>query len=241
MSSTFRAKHLLPNAITFLSVVCGFLAVNAAAAGDFRRAVILIFVAGICDLLDGRVARLLDAGTPFGGELDSLCDAISFGIVPATVVYLAVLAPLGPVGAAVSVVYLVAGLFRLARFNLDKQKRSTFYGIPIPIGAGYMMSFVVLRDEVSPWWIVLGVLWTAGMMVSTVKVPNFKDRERTLPMVFLPIMIALFTLFLARPSAWTWHAWNGLNFLLVGLNYRMFARRPELRAVPSEPHHERAA
>lgn len=232
MPAQIQPKHVLPNLITTVSVVLGFLVVVESAAGHFGRAVLMVFAAGICDLLDGRLARWLDAGTAFGGELDSLADAIAFGVAPAVMAWFAFLRPLGMPGLIVALVYLLAGVFRLARFNLDKGKKSTFYGIPIPVAAGYIVSFVLLRDEVSPWWLAFGVLCTAATMISTIKVPNFKDRDRTLPMWLLPVPIVLFAVFIARPGVMVWHAWNLFNCVLVAMNYRMFARSaPELKAV----------
>ncbi|MSP59409.1 MAG: CDP-diacylglycerol--serine O-phosphatidyltransferase [Myxococcales bacterium] len=241
MASTFRPKHLLPNAITATSVVLGFLCILSAADGHHERGVMLLFFAGVCDLLDGRLARWLDAGTAFGGELDTLSDAVSFGVAPVVLVYFADLRPLGLAGILGCIVYLLAGVFRLARFNLDKIKRPTFFGLPIPLGAAYMVTFVMLRDQVSPWWILGGVLATAAAMISTVKVPNFKDRERTLPWPLIPLMFLFFGVFLWRPNAWTWHAWDALNWILVAANYRMLSRRARLLPVADGGTEERAA
>ncbi len=227
----FRPKHLLPNGITTISVVLGFLSILASAAGQYHRAVLMLFAAGVCDLLDGRLARLLDAGSAFGGELDSLADAVAFGVAPAVLAWFAFLRPLGAVGIGVAIIYLLAGIGRLARFNLDHSKRSTFFGAPIPVGAGYVLTFVLLRDVAPVAWLAVGMLLAAGLMISTLKVPNFKDRERSLPLVMLPVPLVAFSVFLARPSTVTWHVFNTINFALVGLNYRMLARRPELKVV----------
>src|ERR1041384_2818552 len=102
-----RLNHVLPNAFTLGNMACGFLAIAAATANLFERAVIFIFFAVVCATIDGRLARLLNATSQFGAELDSLSDAVSFGVAPAVLVYLAVLRPLGGLGQAAAACYLV--------------------------------------------------------------------------------------------------------------------------------------
>lgn len=229
MATAFRPKHLLPNAVTAASLVLGYLVILAAAEGQFGRAAVLCFAAALCDTLDGRLARLLDAGTAFGGELDSLCDASSFGVAPAVLIYFAALKPLGLLGTVVAVIYLCAGVGRLARFNLDKSKKPHFQGLPIPAGAAYVISFVLIRDVVSPWWIAVGVVIIALLMISSVKVPSLAGGRESLPLWLMPIGIGLFAVFIYRSSAWTWHAWNTFNLAVLAANYvhsHRLARRP---------------
>src|SRR5579859_3821295 len=104
-----QAKHLVPNAVTVANIVFGFLGIVAAADHQFERACVLLFIGALCDLADGRLARLLNATSKFGMELDSLSDAISFGIAPAVLVYFAVLERLGALGAAIAVAYVLGG------------------------------------------------------------------------------------------------------------------------------------
>ena len=87
-----------------------------------------------------------------------------------------------------------------------------------------MGSFVMLRDQISPWWLALGVVLTAAMMVSTVKVPGFKGGPKSLHWSLLVLCIALCVVFLIWPTAWTWHLWNGFGWSLIGLNYLVVHR-----------------
>jgi CDP-diacylglycerol--serine O-phosphatidyltransferase len=129
----------------------------------------------------------------------------------------------------VALAYPLCGALRLARFNVDSNELSkhTFLGVPIPIAASYLWSMVLIRDQLSPWLIAGGTLAMAAWMVSTIKVPKF--RQGGLPIWMMIIGLALFVAFLARPMALTWHLWNGWNVVLVIANYVMLGRRGFLK------------
>lgn len=224
-----KAKHLIPNGVTLANIALGFFGMVAAARGQFERSVVLLFLAALCDLADGKLARALDACSKFGMELDSLSDMVSFGIAPAVLVYLAVLQRLGWVGAVIAVVYPLCGALRLARYNSDVSAigKVTFLGCPIPIAASYLWSMVMVRDGLSSWAIAAGTLVVAGAMVSTLKVPKFRKGEG-LPFWMVLVGLAAFVVFLARPMALTWHVWNGWNVLLIVANYVQLGRRGHL-------------
>ncbi len=220
-----KPKHFAPNIVTLANISLGFLSVVAAAEGKLERACLLIFFAALCDLADGKLARWLDASSKFGMELDSLSDAVSFGMAPAALVYFASLKELGWQGLAPCVVYVLCGTLRLARFNIDTKDiaKVTFLGCPIPVGAGYLVSFVLVRDALSPWVVAAGTVVIALCMVSTIKVPKF--RKGGLPVFMLGVGLVLFVALLVRPMALTWHAWNAWNVVMVAANYVMLHRR----------------
>ncbi len=230
-----RAKHLVPNAVTLANIAFGFLGIVSAAESRFERAALLLFLAALCDLFDGKLARLLDASSKFGMELDSLSDAISFGIAPAVLIYLCALKQLGPPGAAIAVLYTLCGVLRLARYNIDTGEISkyTFQGVPIPIAAGYLMSFVMVRDRLPLWLIAGGVVFIALCMISKIKAPKFR-KGFGLSSIMLYIGVINFAVFLARPSALTWHIWNGWNLFLVLANYVMLRRSGKMARQPDE-------
>jgi CDP-diacylglycerol--serine O-phosphatidyltransferase len=239
MSDAMKIKHLPPNAVTLTNITFGFLGIVAAAHGHFEQAVIWLFSAGLCDMVDGRLARLLDASSQFGMELDSLSDAISFGIAPAVLVYFAGLERAGAIGMIAAVAYVLCAILRLARFNVEKTDLCsiTFRGLPTPIAAGYMMSFVMMRGHLPPWLIATATALVAASMVSTAKIPKFR-KSGLLPNFMLYLGITFFLVFLARPTKLTWHVWNGWNFIAVASNYVALARHghsevaaPALRQV----------
>jgi CDP-diacylglycerol--serine O-phosphatidyltransferase len=154
---------VLPTLLTLGNGVCGFAAIVCASevghgndAGKYLAlSGWLIIGAMVFDALDGYVARLTKTASKFGGELDSLCDVISFGVAPAYL--LLQLGPgrdanpyMGQVLAALAVLYLVCAVLRLARFNVtsnspDPSAHKRFQGLPSPGAAGCLASLAVLR------------------------------------------------------------------------------------------------
>ena len=112
-------RKLIPNIITLASMVCGLTAIQMAVAMRWSDAVLLILIATILDTLDGAMARLLKATSKFGAELDSLADFLSFGVAPATVMYLWILNDAGRIGWIAALVFVLCSALRLARFNVQ--------------------------------------------------------------------------------------------------------------------------
>ena len=133
--------RLLPSTITIAALCAGLSAVKFALEGDPGIALAMIALAAILDSLDGRVARLLDATSKIGAELDSLSDAVSFGVAPALVLYITLLQGF-PLGWIVALLFAVSIVLRLARFNtlLDDDSapsytKEYFTGVPSPASA----------------------------------------------------------------------------------------------------------
>ena len=138
--SSKKTRHLLPNIITLGGVCLGISSIKFSIDGNFSLAVTLILLAAILDALDGRVARLIKGTSEFGKELDSLTDFVSFGIAPVLILYFWELNNYGKLGWAISLIYSVCCVLRLARFNLTKVendqewKNNFFEGVPSPAG-----------------------------------------------------------------------------------------------------------
>src|SRR6516225_11476722 len=111
--------HLLPSAMTVLSMCAGLTSIKFALEHQPIPAMALIAVAAILDALDGRVARILGVQSRLGAEIDSLADAVNFGVTPALVVYVTLLSK-WPVGWAVVLLYAVCVVLRLARYNAQQ-------------------------------------------------------------------------------------------------------------------------
>ena len=139
MPSTYPVGvRLLPNAVTVLALCSGMSAVYFALSGRFELCVAAVGAAALCDALDGRLARLLDATTRIGAELDSLSDLVCFGVAPALVLYIWSLEG-SRFGWTVSLVFAVCMMLRLARFNtlIDVEDpypftKEFFVGVPAP-------------------------------------------------------------------------------------------------------------
>lgn len=178
-----RAVVLLPNGLTLGNLFFGIYAIISASRGNFDFAVLCIVLGGACDALDGRVARATGGGSPMGEELDSLVDAISFGLAPAMITYFAVLRH---EGASWLLVFLFAmcAVLRLARFNIMQAGRakSYFVGLPSPAAGGTLATYYWFaqtgfyeRFDSLPWremmMVLMGVL--AALMVSNVRYPTW--------------------------------------------------------------------
>lgn len=171
-----KGLSLLPSALTLGNLVCGFAAIVTVATLDMdaaghiteagQRSIfnvgLLVVLAMIFDALDGRVARLTKSTSDFGAELDSLCDAITFGLAPGMMVVL--LNPLtrapdgsfwGKAAWVFGVAYTCGAILRLARFNVEnsheESAHNSFKGLPTPAAAGVIASLVMLQNAlVSP-------------------------------------------------------------------------------------------
>lgn len=209
--------YFLPNVMTGANLFCGFVALtkivewNAAGNNynDIKVALLFILAACIFDLLDGRVARMGGAESPFGREFDSLADIISFGAAPAFLVYRVVLKDVfikhPEFGWFIASIYLICGAFRLARFNCLAAMAGTgggkeFLGFPIPAAAGLVSSltlFMIWWDEKefaeANWRFALPVimLLLSLMMVSEVKYPTFKKLDFKATRTFTKTLIAI--------------------------------------------------
>ena len=204
-----RGIYLLPNLFTTGALFCGFYAFIAAMNGRFETAAIAIFLAGLLDGLDGRVARLTNTQSAFGAEYDSLSDMVSFGIAPALVVYLWSLVYLrdlsvfmGKLGWLAAFVYATATALRLARFNtqIGVADKRYFQGLASPAAAAVVMGFVWLCEsyeipgENLPYLSFLLTVAAGGLMVSRFSYYSFKDfdmRERV-PFVALLAVVLVF-------------------------------------------------
>ncbi|AKQ33971.1 CDP-diacylglycerol--serine O-phosphatidyltransferase [Candidatus Coxiella mudrowiae] len=197
-----RGIYLLPNLFTVGAMFTGFCAIVAAMEGRYEAAAIAIFVALIMDGLDGRIARLLDAQSEFGAQLDSLSDMIGFGISPALVVYSWSLAIMGKPGWLAAFIYAACTALRLARFNVQAKKidKSYFQGLPTPPAAALVASIVWVCStyDVAGECIALPmsivVILLGLLKVSTIRYRSFKDvnlRNRVPFVVILGIVLIL--------------------------------------------------
>jgi CDP-diacylglycerol--serine O-phosphatidyltransferase len=178
--------RLLPNVLTLLSLCSGLTGVRFALLDKWHEAALAIVVAGIFDMLDGRVARMLNIASKFGAELDSLSDAISFGVAPGFIMYEWALKDETGFGWAAVLVYAVCAVLRLARFNImldvpaEPARKNYFTGLSAPGGAGLAILPLILTFQfgddarlpaaaIACWLIFLG-----GLMVSRLPTLSIK-------------------------------------------------------------------
>ena len=154
-------KHI-PNFITCLNIVSGTLAVILAIKGHLSLAVIFIFAAAIFDFLDGMAARLLNAYSPMGKELDSLADLVSFGLAPGMLMMVMLEYSLFGINVraesfaslsfweivciSTSLLIPVASALRLAKFNIDTRQTDSFIGLPTPANAIFIGALALISE-----------------------------------------------------------------------------------------------
>lgn len=178
-----RAVVILPNGFTLANLFFGIFAIVVAARGEFSKACLFIVIGGIADALDGRVARATGTGSRFGSELDSLVDAISFGLAPAMIMFFAVLNKHGWDWIFVFL-FVACAVIRLARFNIEQAGRAKryFHGLPSPaagmtLATYYWFSQTSLYSETNigelPWHVMMRFIMLAlgYLMISDVSYP----------------------------------------------------------------------
>ncbi len=212
-----RGIYLLPNAFTTGALFAGFYAIIAAMQGRFEIAAIAIFVAGLLDGLDGRVARLTNTQSAFGAEYDSLSDMVSFGIAPALVMYLWSLTHLrdvstllGKIGWLGAFIYATATALRLARFNtqIGVADKRYFQGLASPAAAAVVMGAVWVCEEydipgVDVTYAALVLTVAAGaLMVSKFSYYSFKDLDlrKRVPFVAVLAMVLVLVFLTIHPA-----------------------------------------
>lgn len=130
-----RVVVVVPSIFTLANLFFGIWAIVLATQGAFYRASWYVVIAGVLDMLDGRVARMSHTGSRFGAELDSLVDVVSFGVAPAVLVYFLVFEPLGGFAWVFSYAFVVCAALRLARYNAQDDAHAPsagFSGLPSP-------------------------------------------------------------------------------------------------------------
>jgi CDP-diacylglycerol--serine O-phosphatidyltransferase len=196
-------RVIIPNIITLIALCLGLTAIRLAFEGRYEPAVVAIVVAALLDGIDGRVARMLKGTSRFGAELDSLADFVNFGVTPALILYSFLLNELKAIGWIAVLVFAIAMVLRLARFNVmlddpdrPEWKKNFFTGMPAPAGALTSMlplylSFlgVPMGAAAAPIALVY-LLGLAFLMVSTIPVYSGKTIGLRVPRHWvLPIFV----------------------------------------------------
>lgn len=197
---------IIPNLFTSMNMFCGFLSIINASQGNFIYSAWLIIIAAIFDALDGIVARLTNSSSALGVELDSLSDVVSFGAAPAYLIYATELYKLNALGVVISSLLMIAGGFRLARFNVQLVgfDKSFFKGLPIPTSALTIATFILTfyiggsgfstaqSDSVIPLVIILSYLMVSKIKYDTI--PKFSlsaIKEQPFIIIFIIAGIAV--------------------------------------------------
>jgi CDP-diacylglycerol--serine O-phosphatidyltransferase len=245
-----RGLYLLPHLLTTGNLFFGFYAIVHAFTGKPDLAALGIILAGVCDALDGRVARLARTTSRFGVEYDSIADTVSFGVAPAMLAFSAGhLQVLGRPGWVLAFLFTACAALRLARFNVTTGRyKGRFEGMPSPAAAGMVAStqwFVsFLREHgvafsVPEWAVAGGVALLGLLMVSAIPYRSFKELDLRHSFGTLVLAVVALALVVQEPS---------VTLFVIGIAYavsgpvewlwRRAAGRPLEKLsepVPSEP------
>lgn len=205
-----KGIYVLPNLFTTANLFCGFYAAIAAMKGLYEVAAIATLIAVVLDGLDGRIARMTHTTSRFGGEYDSLCDLVAFGVAPALLVYSWSLSSYGKWGWLAAFLFAVCGALRLARFNVQIGVIDSrfFNGLPIPGGAAVVASGILLyhliegEGRFAHMAILIGVVALALLMVSSIKYYSFKDLNffSRKPFMSFVLIVLILVIVVAEPQ-----------------------------------------
>lgn len=209
-------KHL-PNLLTLSNLFCGLLAVQFAWTGSLEHAAWCIFIAAIFDFTDGFAARLLKAYSELGKQLDSLADLVSFGVAPASILYVLLqqesefvraIAGDGFIFKIVMYLPFLIALFsalRLAKFNIDERQTSSFIGLPTPANAMLIasipLSTAIGNFDLHQWminaYVLLGIsvgfsyLLISPIPLFALKFKHFRFKGNEIRFLFMGTAIVL--------------------------------------------------
>ncbi|HTK46752.1 MAG TPA: CDP-diacylglycerol--serine O-phosphatidyltransferase [Gemmatimonadaceae bacterium] len=236
-----RAVILFPSGLTLGNLFFGIFAIISASRGQFVEAGVFVLLGGACDALDGQVARATNAGTQFGEELDSLVDAITFGLAPGLIMYFAVLNRDNWDWISVFL-FSACAVMRLARFNIEQAgtAKTYFQGLPSPAAGITLASYYWFSQSWLynygaianlPWHVLLRFLMAAlaFLMISNIPYPIFpRTGFRSLRAIAATLMLVGSVALLATkrlefffPFALCYVAWGPLRWIFSG----MFERR----------------
>ena len=249
--SSKKTRYILPNILTIAGVCLGISSIKFSLDLNFKLAVIFILLAAILDALDGRIARLIKGTSDFGKELDSLTDFVSFGIAPAFIIYFWELNNYGKIGWAITLIYSVCCVLRLARFNLTKYeetqswKQNYFEGIPSPIGAILILTpliysltdinFLSNFNNITPYLMVL----VSILLIS--KIPTFsfkKVKIRPKLTIFILFGIGVSLIFLIFFTFKALLLFSLGYFLSIPFSDYFYFKNKKVSEIPDDESHE---
>jgi len=207
-------RSVIPNLFTAMNMFAGFLSIINASEGMYLYAAWLIIIAAIFDALDGAVARLTKSSSELGVELDSLSDVVSFGAAPGFLIYKTYLFSHETLGILIASSLVLAGGFRLARFNIQLVgfDKSFFKGLPIPISALTISTFVLsfysssggfispFTEIIIPLVLILSILMVSKIKYDTIPKPTKQDIKEK-PFIVLLILLGAVAAIITKGKA----------------------------------------
>ena len=213
-------KVLLPNVITLSGLSFGLSSIRFALEQDFNLAILCILIAGLCDVLDGMLARHLNSESDLGAQLDSLSDFLSFGIAPGILVYMSIFNQESGIGTFACLVFIIFSCLRLALYNVrlelsktsEEEPDNFFTGIPTPVGAILILLPLTHSFMGFDWayenlnFVAAYIILISGLLTS--RIPTFSIKRKKIYIKSRLIFLILFSLI----------ALSIINFLWLSIN-----------------------
>jgi len=197
----------IPNLLTLSNLLCGCLAIIFALNDDLHMAAYFVLAAGFLDFFDGLAARILKSHSPIGGDLDSLADMVTFGVVPGIFFYQLLCENFVCAGefnlhASIGFLFTLSAALRLAKYNVSEDQSSIFRGIPVPgatlfvIGIPFWTESIVYLLLADRIFLLIWLVFISFLMISNVPMYAYKFKSASLrenlfmySMVFLPLLL----------------------------------------------------
>ena len=227
-------KKSIPNTITLLNLLCGILAVIYAFKGYNDISIYLVIAAAVMDFFDGFFARILDAYSDIGKELDSLADLISFGLAPSIILFISFEEYLASLNgnldiplrllSFVPLIIVLASAFRLALFNVDIRQKENFIGLPTPANALLICMLVHFTEHSAKYHDILDNMYVIPLLTIVLsyllicRIPMFSIKFKSLELTGNKIRISFLAIsaLLSIPvitSGSTWSLWGVTIFV----------------------------
>ena len=224
VKQTISLGWLIPNLMTVLALSFGLTGLKFALAGKWEETLFMLALAVLFDTLDGRIARLLRSTSQFGAQLDSLSDAIVFGVIPSITLYLWGLQPVNKTAWTATLFFCICSVLRLARFNSEIREETDksnvfFTGIPMPAAALLVLMplvcFIEFENEYfRDWRLIAG--WTVLVGIGAIStVPTYAGKKLFLPKYFALPFLSSFAILAAAIFVKPWLVWILFAFIYV--------------------------
>ena len=237
-----RGIPLLPSLFTVGNLFCGYYSIIATLQGKHAHAALAIGIAMVADGLDGRIARMTNSESAFGGALDSLADVLTFGMAPAALMFSWALTDLERVGWMTAFFFLACSATRLARFTVhtSSHERRYFAGMPAPPAAAMLGAIVFYAPEpvTTPalsYGLVALIIVLALLMISKVRYRSFKniDLRQRRPYPTVALLAIVFALIANAPQ--TVLLLMAATYVISGPAERLVLQIRRRRSAADEP------
>jgi len=219
----FSIKKIIPSIITCCALLCGAISITFSVIDKLYIASVFILIAAIFDFFDGFVARLLNAKSEFGKQLDSLSDVISFGLAPSIIYYRLILYAIIKIDKTgqinifsppviyfilmnMSFLIVMFAALRLAKFNIDESQNNNFKGLPTPATALFICAMGIIAEGetnnifysiiTNLWFLIPVILILSFLMISNIRMFSLKFNDYSVKKNFVRYVFIIISLVL---------------------------------------------